>query len=392
MSVEEQIARDRLQEQLTAYAKDKECRTCGSRILVAWKDGTYKLRCKDGFTPEIWKPAHYSKRRLIEMTQPSRLPATQETMLAHINESQSLGLFPDKATTPDQLALLAKVALAYQLDPWMGEIIPYQGKPYVTIAGRRRKDADAGHHTSFSFRSLTDEEERCYKKLGALAEGDVAGYCIATDVDTGATVEGFGRVLASEDAGISGNARNFVPVVMRKIEMAQKRQERRAREILYGPVARPAGLDNIEVFEEGDIVEGTARVIEDQPRPGSPAAKADTAALDQGELGKCPEHDIEWTVGESQWGVAFASHWDAETNGYCRFARVLGARFGDAYKARYGEYKKTEADAWLKEHYDGRTWSKMEPKQQLAAVNLLVDGVIAAQQEASQDEAEELPE
>ena len=90
--------------------------------------------------------------------------------------------------------------------------------------------------------------------------------------------------------------------------------------------------------------------------------------------------------------MAFASHWDAETNGYCRFARVLGARFGDAYKARYGEYKKTEADAWLKEHYDGRTWSKMEPKQQLAAVNLLVDGVIAAQQEASQDEAEELPE
>ncbi len=203
--------------------------------------------------------------------------------LATVNQANAVGLFPQKATE-EQVLVLAQVAMAYGLDPIMGELIPYQGRPYITIAGRRRLDAAAGHHVSVSYRPPSEEEERYLLKHGAIEEMDVIYYCILTDIDTGATVEGFGRVKAGE----GGNNANL-PQSQRKPEMAQKRAERRAREQMFGPAHKPPSIQDIEVLEEGDesnIVEGTGRIVPPANQPSQPQGNPEPDV--------CPVHQLVW--------------------------------------------------------------------------------------------------
>lgn len=299
-----------------------------------------------------------------------------ETALAAVNRAGRLGLFPDKAS-PEQAQLLAEVALAYRLDPLMGEIIPFQGRPYITIAGRRRLDNAAGNAVSVSFRPPTESEQSYYVQTGVIGAEDFIQICVGYDPKTTATVEGFGRVLARERSrnGRSAGAIENLPTIQRTIEMAQKRAERRMREQMFGPVAKPVGLRDIVVYEEGDnidgfessvqAVEGASKLVEDED---------DATILGQGELGLCREHpDSPWIVSESKWGAVQASHKIEGTSNWCRFGIVHGEFFRQAYVSRYGDYKKGIVDAWLKDNFGGRTWSKLEPKDMLRAISLLKD-------------------
>ena len=183
------------------------------------------------------------------------IPTTEAGMLKRTDEAEKLGLFPQRMNA-QQRQLLARVALAYRLDPLMGEIIPYQGKPYITIEGRRRKDAEAGHHPSIKFRPLTPPEREWYKEAGGLNEGDLAIICLlSTQFPNGdvSEVEALGRVLKSETTGDA-----HLPIVKWRIEMTQKRAEYRARRMAYGPISLPAGLDissmsEVQVGETDDV-------------------------------------------------------------------------------------------------------------------------------------------
>ena len=327
--------------------------------------GTKWLAHADGHRVEV---DVLTQREVTELA-----PITDEkTALATVNRAVDLGLFPDKNQTAGQLALLATVALAYRLDPLMGEIIPYQGKPYITIAGRRRLDNAAGHAVSISFRPPTHDEEAYYIKHGAMADKDFAQFCVGKDMVTGAVVEGFGRVLWSEDSSVTGNARAHLPVIQRKIEMAQKRAERRMREMMFGPVAKPAGLEDITVLEEGDegnVVEGTATVVED-------TAEEDVW-LGQGDLGECGVHTDSWFVNEFK-GRIQASHKIQGTQAdYCRFGNVEMVPFKAAYEARFGEWVKKDVDQWLKDNCNGKTWSYLEPRE-MRKVRAIMEGLARA--------------
>ena len=318
--------------------------------------GTKMLSHTDGSLREVDVLTQRETTELAPITD-------QATALATVQRANALELFPTKNSSPDQLALLAQVALAYRLDPLMGELIPYQGKPYITIKGRRRLDDHAGNVVGIAHRPPTDEEERYFKKVGALHGQDVIQVCVGTLAD-GRVVEGFGRVLWSEDVAVtSPGGRSSLPIIMRKIEMAQVRSERRMREMAFGPVAKPAGLA-VNVLEEGDesnVVEGTARVVDDE---------VSAKILDQGDLGLCPEHQEPWQVREDNYKKIQASH-PLEGGQWCRFAKVYGEQFPKAYEARFGAYKKGEADAWLKDNFNGKTWSVMEPVQMLRAMTLV---------------------
>jgi len=303
----------------------------------------------DGATGELKEYDIMSQRPTTELA-----PITdQDSAVATVSRAMDLGLFPNKNSSPQQLALLAQVALAYGLDPLMGEIMPYQGRPYITIAGRRRLDAAAGHRPSVSFRILNADEMTYYKSVDALAEKDVAVFCVLRR--EGETVEGFGRILASERAGDK-----HLPTVARTIEMAQKRAERRAREIMFGPVAKPESLRNIEVLEEGDeaeVVESTGRIILDDPN-------------ELPNLGNCPAHDVPWKV-EEKYNKVRASHF-VEGAPICHLDKLYSERFQIAYVSRFGEpEKKADVDAWLKNYFNGRTWSVMDAPQHVEAVRLL---------------------
>ena len=386
------------------------CGDCGGRFRMPLKAGggprDYVLTCIDD-------PAHqtYQKKdtgtkflahpdgttREVDIVTQKEVTALapitdQATALATVNRAMNLGLFPDKDQSADQLALLAQVALAYRLDPLMGEIMPYQGRPYITIAGRRRLDNAAGHFISVRYRPPTTEEESYWLKVGAMKPKDVIQICIGEHMASGAVVEGMGRVLDGEGERLIANSKNIararerLPLINRQIEMAQKRGERRMREQMFGPVAKPMGLEGIGILHEGDepnVIEGTARVVEE-----------DNKALAQGDLGACPEHDTTWFVSETNWGAVQASHKIEGTNEWCRFGNVEAVAFRTAYESRFGEYKKPEADTWLKDNFNGKTWSKMEPVQMLRAVTLLATpptGPEPDTQPPADAEAPELP-
>lgn len=282
---------NRLYEELKAQSRNLRCVKCRSDVWPAWNRGTWDFRCREGFNPEWsskpdWQAEQLSKllEKDTKMTQPQ---AAESSMLARVSQAQGLGLFPEKGN-PSQLTLMAQAALAYGLDPLMQEIILYQGKPFITIDGRRRLDANAGHHPSIRFRLLTQDEREFYTEAGALSQGDIAHVCVLT-TEWGNTVEAFGRVLAKQRDPNQRGA-GFIPTVLYTIEMSQKRAEARARRMAYGPSPRPELLDPIVVVAEdgvieGELVEHTPEIVVPvRPRPPRSASTAGPVV--------CPIHNI----------------------------------------------------------------------------------------------------
>ena len=258
---------------------DARCGDCGSVLVLPWNEeqGQHTVRCLRDPSHKTIRPKKKTRtlyngatkrseeydimsQQPIDPEEPVGLATRPEKeMMVNVQRALSIGLFPQN-TSMEQQRVLAKVATAYGLDPLMGELIPYQGRPYITIAGRRRLDAAAGHRPGIKYRFLTPEEEEGFKKVGALSDGDLVQVCILSEA--GREVEGYGRALESESKGNS-----ILPLVSRRIEMAQKRAERRARETAYGPVPQPIALyDHIEVMQEGDeagVIEGTGQVVDE---------------------------------------------------------------------------------------------------------------------------------
>jgi hypothetical protein len=248
------------------------CGDCGAGLLMPWIDDHYEIRCRDNPDHRSTKGKTRATRALYDgptktwrdydiMTQQPtaivmgerNLPQTVEGMV----DRGKLAKWPQDLTPSDKLAL-GEVALAYQLDYLQDELIPYHGKPYITIKGRRRLDEMCGKRfTSIVWRPLTDEEKEWYGAAHAIGEGDLNGFAVGT-LEDGSVFEGFGKVTKAERA--SGRA----PVVTSNpIEMFRNRSERRLREIAFGPVQRIAGLLDIPVLEEGDeavYVEGSVNV------------------------------------------------------------------------------------------------------------------------------------
>lgn len=72
------------------------------------------------------------------------------------------GVFPSNMTAAEA-GQIARLALAYGLDPFVGELILYQNRPYVTIDGRIRV---ANSHPAFrgiECRPATDEERKDFR-------------------------------------------------------------------------------------------------------------------------------------------------------------------------------------------------------------------------------------
>ena len=248
------------------------CGDCDAGLLMPWIDDHYEIRCRDDPEHRSLKGKRHATRALYDgptktwreydiMTQQPtaivmgerNLPQTMEGMV----DRGTLAKWPQDLTKEDKLAL-AQVALAYHLDFLQDELIPYHGKPYVTIKGRRRLDEISGHKfTAITWRPLTDAEKEWYGAAHAIGEGDLDGFAVGT-LEDGSVFEGFGKVTKAE----RGSGKSPV-VASNPIEMFRNRSERRLREIAFGPVQRMAGLLDIPVLEEGDetvYVEGSVNV------------------------------------------------------------------------------------------------------------------------------------
>ena len=285
------------------------CGECKARLTVAWRaapppawgKGEWIVQCgknpnhstiqRASRTRQLfdsargWIEVDMATQREVGIPGALAVPQTREAMLQRANQTLQAGLWP-QTMTPDQKALMVQVALAYGLDPLMGELVIYQGKPLVTINARRRKDVEAGHHPSIKFRFLTAEEKQGYLDAGAINEGDLVQVGILT-TEWGNTVETIGKVTKAErEAPSPRSVRGLAhPIVAdNPIEMCQKRAEARARLMAYGPIPLPSSPSIMAgVIIEGELVDPGAAAHVSPPAAPPPAQKLDLER-DIGEL------------------------------------------------------------------------------------------------------------
>lgn len=134
--------------------------------------------------------------------------------------------FPDNAT-PEQALEVARVAVAYGLDPFLGELMPYKGRPYITFDGRVRI---ADRHPAYDGYDLEPASELEIKALRATPESSV-WKCTVYRKDRSRPTVAYGK------AGGQGEQNKNIDVAL----LAQKRAIHRALRAAF-PVPIP-GLE-----------------------------------------------------------------------------------------------------------------------------------------------------
>ncbi len=99
---------------------------------------------------------------------PMEVPDTEvqayaNRVLAYAAKSGKDGVLFSSDLTPVQAAQLARVAIAYSLDPFMGELTIYKGKPYVTIDGRTRLALNHPQYDGMQCEPASEEQRKAFR-------------------------------------------------------------------------------------------------------------------------------------------------------------------------------------------------------------------------------------
>lgn len=185
----------------------------------------------------------------------------ERPMMQRVREALKTGMLAKDSfsgtLTYEQERAVALMAIAYGLDPFLGELVLLHGKPVPTIKAMRRKNDEAGHHPSIRFRTLTEAETRLFLDTASMEDGDLVLYCVLT-TEWGNTVEGIGKVTRKERnaKSKSGEGPRSPVVADNPLEMAEKRAEFRAREMAYGGLALPTFAEFL-AYDSADGIAGT---------------------------------------------------------------------------------------------------------------------------------------
>ena len=254
-----------------------KCAQCGGNLFLAWsaQKNSYMLKCGKvlehegvvplGRDPELLQIAklYHGKELPMETTALMKLDQTQ--MLRRVEQAK----FPKDLTVAD-LHLIAKVSIEYGLDPLFGELMIYQGRPYITIDARRRKAQETGNLDGISARPATEQERQARQ----VAEGD---YLFVAEVWVkGSThpFEGWGKVSTTEteraraQAKAHGKQEDALPIVKDPAAQAEKRAEAQAlRRGFHLP------LPSFEEVVEGEFSEVTPEEKATKSKPSLPKAE-----------------------------------------------------------------------------------------------------------------------
>ena len=195
-------------------------------------------------------------------------------------ERISMAKFPQDLTVPEK-KMLAQVAISYGFDPLMGEVMVYQGRPFVSIDGRYRMAQETNKLDGVESRPATKEEKETWQ----IPEGD---YFFRAEVRVkGASnpFVGWGRVRKQETTGGKG----FKPVETNPQRMAEKRAEVQAlRKAFHIPLPSAEDIvsdeyvkveteqawESVKRVDEStsEVIEG--EVVEQEPTVTPPQSKS----------------------------------------------------------------------------------------------------------------------
>lgn len=207
------------------------CSACGNILSLAYGEYQpgyygYFIRCgqdKNHIGITRHNPRYDIKKWRywnVESTALSKLTETQ--MLARVDMAR----FP-RDLDVTQKKIIARIAIEYGLDPLMGELMIYQGNPYVRIDGRRRKAQETGELDGIATRPATKDE----REARNVQDGD---YLYKSEIRRKGSeypFEGWGKVTKIEidraKAAATNNQRDqwFIPIVKDPGDMAEKRAE-----------------------------------------------------------------------------------------------------------------------------------------------------------------------
>jgi hypothetical protein len=157
----------------------------------------------------------YQPRNPMEVPD-SEVKNYQDRVLAYAKNSPKDGALFPADLTPVQAAQLARVSLAYGLDPFMGELTIYKGKPYVTIDGRTRLALDHPMYDGMKCEPATPAQREAFR----CGESEHLWYAEVWRKDKGHTFSAYGRSNFAGDT-------NFA-VKTHPQEIARKRALHRA--------------------------------------------------------------------------------------------------------------------------------------------------------------------
>lgn len=197
------------------------------------------------------------------------IPAQQTALQVDAKEAESFAgqlmkhaqaggpLFP-KDMTQSQAVQMARLSLAYGLDPIAGELILYQGRPYVTIDGRVRKAQENAAYDGLECNPATDDERKAFR----CGEDEHLWIARVWRKDRRLPFVGYGRAAGKGD-------RNPVSQTYAQ-EMAQKRAKARALRDAFAmplPSYEDDAPDNASrrdfpPHRTGPVIEGESRVID----------------------------------------------------------------------------------------------------------------------------------
>ena len=173
--------------------------------------------------------------------------ATAAMKLAEVFSANAGGVFP-KEMSAQQALVMARMSLGYGLDPFGGELILYQGNPYLTIKGALRKAGDHPMFDGIECRPATKAEREAFK----CGESDHLWVAAVWRKDWKFPVVGYGR----SGPGDSNPVSKTWPQ-----EMAQKRAKHRALRDAFSlplPGEEEASYERVTVerVEGGPVIEG----------------------------------------------------------------------------------------------------------------------------------------
>lgn len=259
------------------------CAACGGNLSVSFvwgaleEGGGWQTRCRE----DVRHSGTVSRQEIARALggEGRALAPSTSAQLARIDEQQmarrvevAAPMWREQATR-EQKQQLALLAMTYGLDPLSGELVLYQGKPYISIDGRTRiaheartADDRPALRCPPQLRPIIDPQE----KVGMGFEPDDIVYeaRVARTDKEGWYVD-YGRVSMAERTAKAQNGGLRSPVVSNNPAlMAQKRARHRVLRAAF-PIPIP-GLE--EAGEVGDVLPATPRpshvqVVEAEARP-----------------------------------------------------------------------------------------------------------------------------
>lgn len=222
------------------FARNHICGNCGAE-LTEWHNGQeWGIACvrdkghtaiaKRKSLSQFYKegyalPVHMA-RNIEKRLGGKRMESTALTTMSEIKMMERI----DKARFPQQMTpqdkkVLALVAISYGFDPLMGEVMLYQGRPYVSIDGRLRKAQETNELDGVQTRPATKLERDAW----GIPEGDLFFHADIYRKKCVHNFEGWGRVTKIEIERAIKQAENnnkdpwFLPLIKDPQGIAEKR-------------------------------------------------------------------------------------------------------------------------------------------------------------------------